>query len=321
MAETQRSGPWLEFRIEQIEGQGVEAAKLAELLGDFSSALYAIARAKLGKVAARPGRRSADEEALAAIRIVRILPGSAVIEADPPALELQMRMDPVPWPTADAVLMDFANEAKRSTSSEPSAFARPEIRKHVQAVLRDCSRIGRQSEIVVRPRASSGLVTEDGEFRVRLPTAGPPPEEAEPEPTAPPRHRRLTGHVYMVDVEPGRSRIRLKQPDGHDVTLETDSALADVLKRAVDSAVELEALEELAGDQVTSRRAINLSLLPSAGAGSDKPPKTVAELAEEQGLVGLHPDYRSLASEVWDTREHLAEFEEYLRQTRQPTQG
>jgi len=310
------SDAWFEFRIEETEGRGVEAAKLSRLLQDLSSAFYAIARARLGKDAARPGRRTLDEDALAAIRIVRISPSSAIIEADPPITGFQPRLEFPDEPTAEDVLFDFALEAQRLDRKERSAFSRPEVRRRVQAVLRDASEIGRVTEVVVRPKGSKLPVPlEDKELRVRV-TGEEAVKELEAIPRRP-RTRRLSGHAYMVDVEPGRWRMRLKLPDGRDLTLDANPELSALMKAAVDQVVEIEAVEELEGDQVASRQAVNLTVLPSSGRGSGKPPKSIEELAKEQGLADARPDYQSLATEVWETEDQLRDFIEHLRRVRQ----
>jgi hypothetical protein len=152
------------------------------------------------------------------------------------------------------------------------------------------------------------------EVRVRMLTAEKAPEE----PAVPrqSRSRRVTGRAYMVDVEPGRWRLRLKMPDGRDLTLDATEELAEILKRAVDQLVEIESIEELEGDSISSRTAVDLQVLPSSGPGSAKPPKSVEELAREQGMPATRPDYVALASNVWTSDDELAEFAEYLHQIR-----
>ena len=314
MADEQRQPAWFEFRIEETVGVGIDAATLGKLLSDLSSAFYAIARSRLGKEAARPGPRTADEEAVAAVRILRLTPGSVIIEAEPPATGLQGSLDLGLDITAEDIVLDFAHEAQRVVQSLPSEFRRAEIRRHVQNVLRDASEVGPTSEVVVRSR-DPRRAKSDGEFRVRLPTHLAEVNDLL-QPAGPPRRRRLSGHAYMVDVEPGRYRFRLKLPDGRDLTLDADESLGEVLRSAVDRAVEIETVEEVDGDQVTGRLAIDMQVLPSSGPGSMKPPKTLDELAEEQGLTGGAPDYEALASAVWETEQDVADFEEYLREAR-----
>ena len=309
--------PWFEFRVEDTDGLGVEASKLSKLLQDLSSAFYAISRARLGHESARPGRRTSEEEALAAIRIIRVQPGSTIIEAEPPITGLQGQLELDSPTTAEDILFDFALETQRLSGRQKSAFGRPDVRRRVQAVLKDAGEIGRFTEIVIRPRGSRIPVSlENNELRVRVATEGA--NEIAAETSRQPRQRRLSGHAYMVDVEPGRTRIRLKLPDGRDLTLEADPELTPSLRGAVDRVVEIEAVEELEGDQVASRTAVNMTLLPSSAFGSDKPPKPIEELAEEQGLTGQRPDYEALASAVWETEEQVAEFTEFLRHVRQP---
>ena len=180
-------------------------------------------------------------------------------------------------------------------------------------------RLGVRTELVLRPKGTKPPVElQDDELRVRVSA-----EEMRgiPEVVAPrsSRPRRWSGHAYMVDVEPGRWRMRLKLPDGRDLTLEAASELAtNSLKQAVDRVVEIEGVEELEGDQITARTIASLSLLPSSGPGSSRPPKSVDELAREQGLADSRPDYPELATAVLgDGWEQRSDFDEYLRQIRQ----
>ena len=46
------------------------------------------------------------------------------------------------------------------------------------------------------------------------------------------------------------------------------------------------------------------------------PPKTVEELAKEQGLWGKTFDYGALATAVWPTKKDVEEFEQHLRDIR-----
>jgi len=119
----------------------------------------------------------------------------------------------------------------------------------------------------------------------------------------------------MVDVEPGKWRVRLKLPDGRDVTLDVAEELAAAVAGALDKPVEIESLEEREGDTVTRRLAVGLSFQPPA-VGTDRPPKSVKELEREQGLSTERPDYVMLATRVWETEDDVEGFGEYLRQVR-----
>jgi hypothetical protein len=307
--------PWFEFRIEETEGRGVEIEKLTRVFQDLASAFYSVARARLGKPS-RPGPHTPDEQALASIRILRVSPGSTVIEAEPPTGGFQGELAPFgDQPSADDVAHDLLQEMQRIDQGEPSIYRRPDVRRHIQSLIKGAAEIGRVAEAVHRPRRPFTDAQSAGELRVRL-RASAVAEDIQTAPIAEPRRRRVAGHAYMVDVEPGRWRIRLKLPDGQDITLDASSELADVMKQAVDRVVEIESIEELVGDVVSSRTAVELHLLPSAGAGSLRPPKLIEELAAEQGMPANRPDYEVLATAVWQSDEDLADFESHLDQIR-----
>ncbi|HEX5479238.1 MAG TPA: hypothetical protein VFY79_05910, partial [Dehalococcoidia bacterium] len=81
---TDEHGPWFIFKIEDSDPDGVEPSKLARLLTELSSALYAIARLQINEAPNRPGRRTSFEDAIAGARVRRIEPGSTTIELVPP---------------------------------------------------------------------------------------------------------------------------------------------------------------------------------------------------------------------------------------------
>ena len=120
----------------------------------------------------------------------------------------------------------------------------------------------------------------------------------------------------MVDVEPGRQRLRVKLPDGRDVTLDVQEDLAVSLAAALDRAIEVQVEEEVEGNTPTSRVARDLTILPSSAPQSDQPPRSIAELEREQQLPRERPDYVALASAVWETEAEIAEFERYVREMR-----
>jgi hypothetical protein len=120
----------------------------------------------------------------------------------------------------------------------------------------------------------------------------------------------------MADVEPGRQRLRVKLPDGRDVTLEANEELKGRILAAIDRVVEIEVEEQLEGDVTTNRSLRGIEVLPSAGSGSDQPPQSIEELEREQNMPKERPDYQALASAIWETEEQVAEFEEHLREMR-----
>lgn len=303
---------WLTFKIEDTEFEGVEVPKLARLLDRLGAAMYAIARAQLGKDPARPGPRTAAEEALAAVRVIRVQPGSAVIELSPPGGSMQrLALDGEPSP--DNVVLDLIEEIELIEQRRPTSEGRLEIRRRVREVVEEAGQIGSRAAIELRPLVPhadlpTGSVRR-AEFRTR-----DIPVERELQRTR--RSRRISGHAFMVDVEPGRQRLRLKLPDGRDMTLDVDESMLDAIREALDRVVEIEMEEEVEGATTVSKVARGLQVLPSAGPSTDRPPKTLEELEREQNLPKERPDYVSLASRVWSTSQQVAEFDEHLLQIR-----
>jgi hypothetical protein len=217
-------------------------------------------------------------------------------------------------PTVDDVAFDLLDEMRRLNTRERSRYTRPDIRRHVQKLIKSAGEVGRTAEAIHRPQHAVGNILPGGEARAKLST-GVKAIDITPVVTQP-RTKRLAGHAYMVDVEPGRQRLRLKLPDGRDLTVDASPEIAAQMRGAVDQVVEIESVEEMIGDVVSSRTATRLTVLQSSGDGSDKPPKSIQQLAQEQGMPEQRPDYLALTSAVWEKEEDLVEFDEYLRQLR-----
>jgi hypothetical protein len=316
---TSEKQPWFVFTIRDADAAGVEIPKLTRLLANLSSALYVIARAKIGKAGRKPGRRGLAEDALAGARLVRVEPGSTVIElAPPPEDASKPRLPGFDEPLPDDIVFAFYDDVERIYRGDPPEDERWDIRRQVIAVIEDAGDIGSQAEIAYRPRPHRlrppGRDVLQKSFSTR-----DLPEEPESVSRAS-WTRVVSGHAYMVDVEPGRERLRVKLPDGRDMTIEVDSVLASKMANALDRVVELRVEEEMEGDTPAKRVVHDLTVVDSE-ADSDRPSKSVQELALEQGLPSKRPDYVALASAIWRTEQELAEFEEHLRQIRQAEPG
>lgn len=310
--EDEERGAWFELTVQGMDGEGVEVPRLARLLESLSSSFYAIARAKIGDEGARPGPRTAAEDALAAVRLVRVEPGSATIELAPPPLAAQGRLPIGDVATPDDVAHDFFEEARRVEAGEPAEEGRWEIRRRVREVIESAGEIGSRAEIVYRPAIARPGISERvlrATVRTREVRVQEPLERST-------RRRHLSGHAYMVDVEPGRQRLRIKMPDGRDTTLDVDEELIEHIRAALDKVVEIEIEEEWEGNVASSRVARSLAVLPSSGPGSDEPPKSVAQLAREQNLPKERPDYVALTSAIWGTEGEVARFQEQVREAR-----
>jgi hypothetical protein len=300
--------PWFEFKIEDTQGAGVDVKVLSRLLSDLSSAFYEIARSKLGR-GGRTGPRTQQEDAIAAIRILQVQPGSVILRAAPPLTTENVEF-PFGQLGADDVARDFIEEVQRISRHEPTT-GRAMVRRRVATVIRDVSAIGKSAELTLRPHISgeTGLT----EFRATLDADSLESLVVDSIKTLEPR--RLSGHAYMVDIEPGKWRVRLKLPDGHDVTLDVAEDVASTLSGALDQPIEVESVEERAGDVISRRMAVSVQLLP-ASSGSDKPPKGIDQLEREQNATVEHPDYSILATSVWETEDDFEEFDEYLKKLR-----
>lgn len=106
--------------------------------------------------------------------------------------------------------------------------------------------------------------------------------------------------------------MRVKLPDGRDVTVDVAEQLLAQVSTALDQVVEVEIEESFEGSVTSGRIARGLSVLPTSGAGNDKPPKSVHELALEQNISDVQPDYRSIASTIWEDEEDIVALQNQL---------
>lgn len=312
MNEEQES--WLTLTIRDSAERGVEPSRLARILDELSSALFAIARERIGK-SVRRGRRTAEEEALAGARVLRVTPGSTSIELVPPPSATQLRMDLPNVVTPDDVALDFYEEMRRAQDHAPVPVEKIPVYRRVRSLLREASEIGSRVDITYRPLHRRPTFPQELVLRASVSTQELP-KEVEIAETR--RTRRLSGHAYMVDVEKGRQRIRIKLPDNRDVTLDVDEHLIDRIHEALNQVVSLDVEELLEGAAVERRVVQEIVVLPPARGSLlvIAPPKTLEQLADDQEIPVTRSDYVALASKVWTSRKELDRFDRYLQDIR-----
>lgn len=303
---------WFVFTLEDTDPTGVEIPKLTKLLNDLSSSFYAIARQKKGAAGPRPGRRALAEELLAGFRLIRVTPGSLTIELAPPPSQEQLQLfedEPIP----DDVVIDFYKELQEIEAGSPPTPGRVGIRRSVRTVIQDAGEFGPRVEVQFKPRVDRPDFPSTTRLRRTFRTT----ELSEPDlPAHAIRHRTLSGHVYMVDVELGRQRVRVKLPDGRDLTVDVTQEALYKVREALDRPVEVDIEEETEGEIPVRRTVFDLTILPSSGPGRDQPPRSIQDLQQEQQLPSETPDYIALASAIWRTDSELAEFLEHLGEIR-----
>jgi hypothetical protein len=309
---SETSKPWFVFKIEDADETGIEPSKLARLLVELSSALYAIARVQIDEAPNRPGRRTLHEDSLAGARIRSVVPGSTTIELVPPAAGVQPRLISEE-PDADTVMSMFAEEIANIEREVPTTQERWMVRTRVRAVLERAGDIGSRGSLVHNPLAHrrghtiQPIVTT---FRVRdLPDEKPLTASWNIK-------RKLSGRAYMTDVEPGREKMRLKLPDGRDLTLEAGRDVVRAIDGHLDRIVEVDIVESMQGDASARRVVESVRILPSSQEPTDIPPKTLDEIEAELKLPPK-PNYLALATGVWRTANEVDAFEKHVSEIRQ----
>ena len=309
---SETSNPWFIFKIEDADEGGIEPSKLARLLTELSSALYAIARVQIDETPNRPGRRTYQEDLLAGARIRSIIPGSSTIELAPPAgAGAQPRLI-ADEPDADSVMAMFAEEIANIEHNIPATAKHWDVRVHVRAVLERAGDIGSRGTLVHNPmRDGAGRRTQAQvtSFKIR----DLPDEKIAA--TSWIVRRKLSGRAFMADVEPGRERMRLKLPGGRDLTLEAGPDVVRAIDGNLERLVEVDIVESMQGETSAHRVVESVRILPAAEEPSDVPPRTLDEIEAELNLPP-NPNYLALATAVWRSTAEVDEFVEHVSEIR-----
>ncbi len=310
-AEDEAQRNWLQLRLDgAIEG-GVDARALANLLTDVVAAARFIADERLG-VGPRRGPMNAVERGLASFRVTSVSPGSVVIQlaAPPTATERQLAFvsqDLGPDTIADSLVSEL-KDISQGTSHSEGGYER---RRMVERIVRSAGQIGRVAEVT---RFNNAVADAEPQV-VLLRLDAPSQQSAVPEPTI--RQTVLYGHVYMADVERGRQRLRIKLPDDSDQTMAIEDDVVDHTAEALGQLAEVHVSEAIVDGRIVGRVVGRIRLLDASERGVDVPPKSIQQLAQEQGLaMRSAPDYVELLNELWPTESDAEEFREYLRTSR-----
>ena len=255
------------------------------------------------------------ERGLASFRVTSVSPGSVVIQlaAPPTATERQLAFASQnlgPDTIADSLVSEL-NDISQGTSHSEGGYER---RRMVERIVRSAGQIGRVAEVT---RFNSAVADAEPQV-VLLQLDAPVQQPAAPELMI--RQTVLYGHVYMADVEMGRQRLRIKLPDDSDQTMAIEDDVVDHAAEALGQLAEVHVSEATVDGRVVERVVGHIRLLEASERGVDLPPKSIQQLAQEQGLaMRPTPDYVELLSELWPTESDAEAFREYLRTSRATT--
>lgn len=309
MTDNSNEKPWLLLHIDGDLAGGVDARALAQLLQDVVGAARLIADEKLS-LGRRRGRMSAQERALAGLRITSVSPGSVNIAfaAPPEVVERQGSMLPDGEITPAAIARELIEEFELVSRRQAPASQGYARREAIERVVRSAARIGDSAEVVHHP---------EGGDEVRVHFALDPDAPTYEKPTPDIRERVLFAHVFMADVEDGRQRVRVKLPDESDLTMPIDEDLTGAMSDVLGQLAELRVSEAWVGGTVVERVVGAVRLLTADEQGIDVPPKSIDELAREQGLfLRPPPDYFSILSGLWESEEEAEAFRQDVRRGR-----
>jgi hypothetical protein len=245
-----------------------------------------------------------DERAIAALRVTAVRPGSIALQfAAPPPVEIQNDLMGRRV-TADEVVTDFISLCEEATGANVQVRSTRSSRA-VSELLRTAARIGTNATL-------THIDTQGNETRASIPLDQDWNRLLE-EDSAEIEQRVIIGHVYMVDVELGRQRLRVKLPDESDVTLDVHEELLGQIGETIDNLAELHVTEASVDGRIIERVVGSYRLLPVRERGALKPPKSLLEIARERGfLLRPPPDYAQLASAIWETEDDVRDFERYI---------
>ena len=310
MTDNPTEQPWLLLHIDGPTG-GVDARALAQLLQDMVGVARVIADEKLA-MGRRRGRMSAPERALAGLRVTSVSPGSVNIAftTPPAAVEQQSSMLLDPEVTPAAIARQLIEEFESVSRKQPPAPQRHRRRQAVERVVRSVARIGDSAELVHHPP--------DGEeIRVHIVLATDAITYEKPVPDI--RQRVMFGQVFMADVEDGRQRVRVKLADESNLTMSLERDLVGEMPDVLGQLAELHVSETLVGETVVERVVGEVRLLAAEERGVEIPPKSIDELAREQGLfLRSPPDYFLILSALWESEEEAEAFRKDIRSGRAP---
>ena len=128
------------------------------------------------------------------------------------------------------------------------------------------------------------------------------------------RHRVIFGRVRGADAGDIPRQILVGLGDGSALTMSLDTAVVSRVSGVLGRDVELRVRETVVGEAVVDRAVETLRLLDPGECGIDAPPKSIDELAREQG-VDRRPraDYFEILSGLWETEEEADAFRSEIR--------
>ena len=296
--------PWMRFRVagDADADDGVDARALAQLLLDLSAAARLIASEMLGQGRPR-GPMSKLERSLAAFRVVSVAPGSvdvALAEPLPVDDESDAALDDLEL-TADAVARELVEALAAAPPDARAADAGPR-RMAIERVMRSAARIGDRAEIALD--SSSGW----GE-RVEL-ALGPFASSRVKS-----RLRVMFGHVSPDGAIGGETRVRVDLVTGSKAVMRVADAIAGDVPEAR-RLCELHVSKPPDGDASKEQLIEHIRVFPDLPP-APPPPKSIEELAREQGLLDRPPpDYAAILGGLFETEAEAQAFRDEIRRGR-----
>ncbi len=300
-------GPWAEFVVDGGAKDGIDASALASLLSSLARAARCVAADLLHRPVSA-GRIGNQERDIAKILVSGISNSSVHIQLSAPKLgsgvQLELEGGDLNSVTADEVMETLQSDL---ASTSPVPGMSKERRAAVADVLHNSRRLGNELRMTSKQSRAKGHSFTTVQLSNRVDKG----KQANSSGV-------LFGVTYMVDVEPGKARLRLRTFEGESFRCDVPSALIRRLPPIVGKPIEVRFEQKAASRGVPRNVARSLRLLDESEVGAYPVPKRWRQLAAQHRIdFDCIPEETDLIRACFESEDEMDQFREFLQQMRQ----
>lgn len=299
-----KESAWAEYVIEGTAGDGVSARDLAALLENLTVAARHVAADLLGQ-SVTTGPLKSQDRALSDIRVKEINKGSVRILLAPPrdfgGVQLQLLGGDDRPVTADEVVRTL--QQSLSAFNPDDAALSPGRRTAMADVIRASMRLG----------SDAHMTTSNGRQRTRMNI----PLMTQSSSSVEKQSRIAYGLAFMVDIEPGSSRMRIRTYDHQSIRLDVPASLRKRLDEVIGKPVEVRFDEYMRTTSLPRRVVRGLRILSEAEYGrAPVPPRWLRLAAEMEISLDSPPLEPKVDESRFESQEECEEFLDFLASLR-----